>query len=209
MSYVRLLRLPPQSGDIGPSCWRRHLSAGSSTEHARDAWHRRLRAGNYVLSKVGGDDILDAAAQRVLGKRCCEEAGIPWKGVAGGGGGGGKKNTTSAVSSTRPTSATLTAVGRRQINPAHRGEVLLCSTHSRESLPFWGALGTGWNHGVGGTGLQWQSLRAFASAPPEPASKTDSPNSKAARPGPRQRAFLGDLLKPSDVSSGQARVLLR
>lgn len=204
MSYVRLLRLPPQSGDIGSTCWRRHLSARSSSstraEHGRDAsnaWqHQRLRASSScVLSEVGGNDVLGAAAQSVVGRRCFNEVGMSWKGVVG-------KNTTGA-SATRPTTAALTAAGRLQIDPAQqrRGLLLRSTPHSRDSLPFRGALRTGWDHGVGGTGLQWQSLRAFASAPPEPASKTDSPNRTATRPGLRTRASLGDLLKPSDVSA--------
>lgn len=212
MPYVRLLRLPPQSRDVvGSSCWRRHLSARSSSgftrvEHGRNAssnaWqHRHLRASNYVLSKAGGNDMPDAAARGVVGKTCREEVAMPLRCVAGGG--SGKGNTT-GPSATRPTSAAaLTAAGRLQTDPAHRAGLLPRSTWGRESLAFRGALGAGWDHGVGGIGLQWQSLRAFASAPPEPAaSKTDSPNSKpAAQSGSRPRAFLGDLLKPSDVST--------
>lgn len=213
MSYVRLLRLPPQSGDVGFSCWRRHLSARSGSgsirvEHGRDAsnaWqHRHLRASNYVLSKAGNNGMLDAAAESVVGKSCHEEVGIPLKCVVGGGSGNGE-TIIIGRSATRPTSAALTAIGGLQIDPAHRVGLLPRSTRWRKSLAFRGALGIGWDHGVGGTGLQWQSLRAFASTPPEPASKTDSPTSKAAaQSGPRPRAFLGDLLKPSDVSGTAA-----
>lgn len=201
MSYVRLLRLPPQSEAVGPY-WRRHISvarfsSGRSAEHARVVWqHRCVRARQHALRRAGGDGVLDAIAQVSLGNRGFGQVRTLWEGVAGG---GGCKNTATASAIAIPDKAALAANARLQISPAHGDGLPLQSTRPASPLPLWGALETGWNHGAGGTGVQSQSLRGFASAaPPDPSAKT-SPDSKVERVGPGQRAFLGDLLKPSDV----------
>ena len=201
MSYVRLLRLPPQSEAVSPY-WRRHLSArsnngGSSAEHARVVWqHRRVRARKHALSCAGGEDILDATAQVAGGNRGFGQVRTLVEGVAGGGG----KNTGTASAIRVPhTAAALTATETFQTSPAHGNGLLMHSKPPNSPLPLWGVLGIGWSHGERGTGLQSQSLRGFASAaPPDPSAKT-SPASKSERVRPGQRAFLGDLLKPSDV----------
>lgn len=201
MSYVRLLRLLPQSEAVGP-CWRRHLSAHSSNrvssaEHARVVWqHRRVRARQHARSSAGGGDVPDAIAQVALGSRGFGQVRTPLEVVADG---GGRKNTGTAGAIRSRHTAALTATETLPTSAAHGTGLLLHSTRPHYPLARLGALGTDWSHGAGGTGVQSQSLRGFASAaPPDPSVKT-SPARKGERVGPGQRAFLGDLLKPSDV----------
>lgn len=210
MSYVRLLRLPPQSEAVSLQC-RRNLSArsskcGSSTEQARVVWqHRRVRARKHASSWAGGDDVLDAAfAEVALGKRGCGQVRTPLECVVDGGGGRNTAATASAI--LRMVSAAPEAAETLQTRPARGTGLVMHSTRPNHPLPLWGeALRTGWSRGAGGTTVgvqsQSQSLRGFASAaPPDPSTKA-SPDSKRAgeRAGPGRRASLGDLLKPSDV----------
>lgn len=185
MSYTRLLRLPLSSEAVSPH-WRRQLSGCSrnggsgSLEHSRTA-SRRFRTHHPGLGREGGEGIPKAVENRVSDGA---DASLLTAGAA----------EAAARRAGAASRRQATAVRRFQTSFAHGEEAFLRSRHQPPSSRFWGAAGAGWKYGSRGGGLQSQSLRAFASTPPP---------DQAAKPsstGPRQRASLGDLLKPSDVS---------
>lgn len=205
MSYVRLLRLPPHSETIGRGAkgWRRHLStrrptsgSPSSAEHADSGWHQygHFRASSHALGKGEGDSMVHAKTQGVPGMRGYEEVNKNSDSINR-----NWKNENTAMRGANPKSAALRAVGDARPSFDHKGALLLRSAHSTGSSPFWEARGNKWDHRSGF--VQSQPLRSFASSTPnKPDVKAESSNSsKSTGLQPRQRASLGDLLKPSDV----------
>ncbi|CAM9669822.1 unnamed protein product, partial [Ectocarpus sp. 12 AP-2014] len=205
MSYVRLLRLPPHSETIGRGAngWRRHLStrrptsgSPSSAEHACSGWHQRghLRAGSHALGKGEGDSMVHAKTQGLPGMRGYEEDNKNSDSIIS----RNWKNENTTVHGANPKSAAFRAFGDSRSSFDRERALLLRSAHSTGSSPFWGALGNEWDHRSGF--VQSQPLRSFASSTPtKPDVKVESSDtSKRTGLQPRQRASLGDLLKPSD-----------
>lgn len=200
MSYVRLLRLPPQSEVSGfTRSWKRHLSACSTGKNVRHAW-ADLHAVNplqYRRSRPGGSCALGsdggAIAPGAIGSRCIENEGIARGDLCMG-----------SIAATRERSAALAELPRLESSPSHRA-LLLCSNTLGPSLRSQGSLVSGYGSRAGRATPQqqmhWQSLRGLSSAPPEqPDAKTDAPDSNGRRALPGQKVFMGGLLKPSDVS---------
>ena len=186
MSYLRLLRLPPPSETVGLS-WRRKLSAcarhGKGPERERTTY-RRVRAHNHGLEKEEGESIVEAVGSKFVGE---VDIFLVHEGAT----------ARRADASSRKQAA---AVPRLQTHPGHGAKALWRSRHRPLSSLFREAAGSGWKYGWGGVVVPTQSLRAFASAPPDPAARP-SHYSKS----PRQRTPLRDLLKPSDVSNDHCR----
>ncbi|CAM9377456.1 unnamed protein product [Ectocarpus fasciculatus] len=207
MSYVRLLRLPPHSETIGRGAkgWRRHLStrrptsgSPSSAEHACSGWHqhRNFRAGSHALGKGGGDNMIHAKTQGLPGMRGYEEVNKNSDNISR----NWENENTTTMRGANPKGAALALGAVRDARSSfdHEGALLLRSAHSTGSSPFWGALGNEWDHRS--RFAQSQPLRSFASSTPsKPDVKAESSDSrKGTGLPPRQRASLGDLLKPSD-----------
>ena len=189
MSYARLLRLPPPSEAVGPH-WRRKLSAcarlGSGPGCRRTAVYKCVRAHSYGLQQGGGDNIFKVVGNRVVDEVCTSS---------------GKEGAAARRADATNRSRASTVSGF-QTNAGHGATTLLRSRQRPPSSTFREAPGSGWDCGWGGMGAPNQSLRAFASTPPDPAAKP-SHYSRV----PRQRTPLGDLLKPSDVSNDHCRMV--
>lgn len=200
MSYVRLLRLPPQFEAVGATrCWRRQISArGGRPNNLRDdcaelyARHAFLR-GDDTRLRVGREIGQGAVGSRRHGSRI-DVADIYAREISG-------KGTASSTSSSGPA---LTACDRLDPRPSAVRAPLMYSTSARAPLALWGATETGTHSGGawGNQQAQLRLLREFSSVPPEQQdSKIDSSDHHNARKTfPGQRAFVGGLLKPSDVS---------
>lgn len=209
-----MLRLPPHSEATGAArCWRRHFSAprdgvsnlSSVDWHTRQLLlqHRRFRTCDGALRSLGV-----ATVQGLPGTKC-RETGVGAKGDVVGKLSG---NDTMAIATagTCTKRAALFEVGRFEPRSSRTAAALLRSTRARASSPFLQVLGTVSCSALGSTWSQqqahWQTLRGFASVPPEqPDSRTDTHDHNSRRALPGQRAFLGGLLKPSDVSSTAAK----
>ncbi|CAM9903390.1 unnamed protein product [Scytosiphon promiscuus] len=201
MSYVRLLRPPPQSETVGSArCWRKHLSARSSTasvEHVRNIWQhdRRFCAGSHEFGSRAGDDRkINATGKSGIGRSSFGGPGSLPEGVDTW---ARWKNSTGASAAPKFTAA---AVARVYPSPPYGGALRSRSSCPSRTSPFWRAKEVGWEHGTWQQmQSQSQSLRAFASAPSEKDSKTDSTAvNRGGRPRVGQGASFGDLLKPSD-----------
>lgn len=202
MSYVRLLRLPPQSEAAGfTRSWKRHLSAcgGGTGKNVRHAWvdSHAVNPLQYRRSRPGGSCALGsdegAIAPGAIGSKCIDDAGIPRGNLP-----------MEAIAATRGRSAALAELRRLESSPSHRA-LLLCSKNLGASLRSQGSLVSGYGSRAGRATPQqqvyWQSLRGLSSGPPEqPDAKTDAPDSNGRRVLPGQKVFMGGLLKPSDVS---------
>lgn len=201
MSYVRLLRLPPQSEAVGVTrCWRRQLSGrGSRQNNLRDdrvelyARHAFLR-GDNTRAEAGR-----SIGQGVVGSRRHASRN------RGEGYYAGDKTGRGTASSIYASSSALTTCQRLGTSSLTARASLMHSTSARASSALWGATGTGTRPGGAWTHQQarWRLLRAFSSVPPEQQdSKTDSPDqNNGRRTFPGQKVFVGGLLKPSDVSN--------
>lgn len=204
MSYMRLLRLPPQSETAGfTRSWKRHLSAcGGGSKNVRRAWadSHAVNPLPYLRSRLGDSSGLGnygGATLRVVGSRCVEESCIARGGPP-----------MESIGATRKKSAALSELQRclesNQSQHSSTRSVLRATLGA--SLRSKGALLGGCGPWAGGATTQqrvhWQSLRALSSGPPEQAdSKTeDSPDGNGRRGLPAQKVFMGGLLKPSDVS---------
>lgn len=201
MSYLRLLRLPPQPEAASAArCWRRQLpSRAGSNSYTHDGkdlrgrlrlQHRFPRAGHHVQRSAVG-----SMTQRVLRVKRREEGAMSAADLV--------EEPCVAVSRSACTnSAALPTLICFHANPSSRGALLVNSPSARATSPLWGTLDTRSGAGAEGRWSQqqgrWNSLRGFSSLPPEPESKVDSTDS-GRRVLPGQRAFLGGLLKPSDV----------
>ena len=201
MSYVRLLRLPPQpEAAVFTRSWKRHLSAcGSGRKNVRGAWtdSHAVNPMQYHGSRLGDNSALDndgGAIVRVVGSRRIGEGGIVREHLP-----------KASIAATRTRSAALSELRRLESSPSHTSRALLLRSTLGAPVRSQGALVSGYGPGAGGATPQqqvhWQSLRALSSGPPEqPDSKMDSPDSNGRRVVPGQKVFMGGLLKPSDVS---------
>lgn len=217
MSYVRLLRLPPlsEAAVSSRSCRRNWSACGGGANNLRDRsldvharnllQHRRYGACENVVAVSGGRAVRGIARSQTV-RDVTSSSYLAGDGIATGVLAvepNWKKTTTCTER------AALSAPQCLEPRPSPRGSWL--PDNSQSSLPFWAISGTrrgpeagqAWN----GPKSQWQSLRAFASVPPEQSDPKDK--SRQALAG--QKAFHGGLLKPSDVSSEQqcVHVVLR
>lgn len=211
MSYVRLLRLPPYAHpSVAARCWRRQAGSrgGGRPDNLlhegpgpSDSRHFTRQHATQYHSDRGTPHHCShfaraATARGVPGYAHQGQAGID---KAGDPVGQRRANVTNATSSETPVFGADSSVWRPgPLRPA------AFSSGSRtvrmSSLPRGGGA---W--GAQEMQLQSQSLRGFASAsvPPDPKEpapdSTEQPNN-GSRALAGQRAFLGGLLKPSDVS---------
>lgn len=213
MSYVRIIRLPPQSDALGAvRCWRRHLSArkGATYVHAQGLLLLLEQNHCFSLKPVSTHRNFGSATVQGLSNDCfCEIRDVAAGDLVGDiVGNTARKYTIGAAFSNweSPISNALALDGPLSIIDINRrgsGAVLLRSTKARASFLSRGALGTASGPDAGGSWskrhVYSQSFRAFASEKSD--SKADAPVDLSGRKVQSdQRAFLGGLLKPSDVS---------
>lgn len=199
MSYVRLLRLPTQWEAAGTArCSRTYSSAGSGgakrrvDRKAQLLQHRSSSAGYDVSHNAGG-----ATELALPSNRCVQPGGTLAGDVVWGlEKGDGRTCTLSKIASPCALQRRGASDGITRL-PSSSG-----MTPSASGAPpirmFAGSAGGGtWSQQQ----VQWQIARGFASTPPEqPDSKADVADKSGRRALPGQRAYLGGLLKPSDVS---------
>lgn len=199
MSYVRLIRLPPQSEAAGITrCWRKYLSSrgGGATNISRPLLHHRT--GWTGAHPGNGKAMRQMAKQGVYRRNVNPSLGTAMKVIA-----------TELTEEVRSSSTCISSSDVSYQATPFKVTLALRSASTRTTSPTWGALesslgvrgGGSWSHSP--RQLQ-QSLRGFSSVPPsQPETKTDSQEyiSRLKLLKGQKQGGLEGPLKPSDVRS--------